>query len=247
MEKRGEMTRYAFISHMEDYMKKLLSDPLKADTDDFLKSYGIDGPKAIEILTMRSDPKDEKSAVMIKTARIKDNGVDENGKKSKDTFSVTYKIPRDRYTNKMRDLYIKLFESNIIEGTLLNEEDGGAAPAIGGDNGGGNNAVATNTDANNISDTQKGAGNASDSGQYVKPLFGKKKKDDIIRRTFNEGRKTVFITEEQVEFLKEEGEGSIYDRGWTFDAPFNKGEGGKKFYATAMNHKNIIQSGIPEQ
>ena len=46
-----EMTRYAFISHMEDYIKKLLTDPLHADTDDFLKYHKIDGPKALSILT----------------------------------------------------------------------------------------------------------------------------------------------------------------------------------------------------
>ena len=40
-----EMTRYAFISHMEDYIKKLLTDPLHADTDDFLKYHKIKGPK----------------------------------------------------------------------------------------------------------------------------------------------------------------------------------------------------------
>ena len=50
MVKHDEMTRYAFISHMEDYMKKLLKDPMHADTDEFLKSHDIDGPKALSIL-----------------------------------------------------------------------------------------------------------------------------------------------------------------------------------------------------
>ena len=76
MAKHDEMTRYAFISHMEDYMKKLLTDPLKADTDEFLKGHGIDGPKAMEILTKRVDPNDENSSIVIKKASIKDNGVD---------------------------------------------------------------------------------------------------------------------------------------------------------------------------
>ena len=146
---RDEMTRYAFIPHMEDYMKKLLSDPLHADTDDFLKSYGIDGPKAVSILTKRSNPDDENSAVVIKSATIKDNGTDEEGKKNKDSFVVKYKIPRKDYSRKMRNLYINLFESNIIEGNQLEECDCGSC--AGGE----------------------GATSADASGQYTTPLFGK--------------------------------------------------------------------------
>ena len=41
MNSHKEMTRYAFISHMEDYIKKLLKDPLHADTDEFLKYHKI--------------------------------------------------------------------------------------------------------------------------------------------------------------------------------------------------------------
>lgn len=116
-----EMTRYAFISHMEDYIKKLLTDPLHADTDDFLKYHKIDGPKALSILTKKADPEDENSAILIKTTKIKDNGSDENGKRLPDTFTVHYKAPRKDYTKKMRNLYINLFESNIIEDSPLNE------------------------------------------------------------------------------------------------------------------------------
>lgn len=116
-----EMTRYAFISHMEDYIKKLLTDPLHADTDDFLKYHKIDGPKALSILTKRMDPNDENSAVIIKSTKIKDNGTDENGNRNKDSFTVKYKVPRKDYTRKMRNLYISLFESNIIENSPLNE------------------------------------------------------------------------------------------------------------------------------
>lgn len=116
-----EMTRYAFISHMEDYIKKLLTDPLHADTDDFLKYHKIDGPKALSILTKRADPEDENSAILIKTTKIKDNGSDENGKRLPDTFTVHYKAPRKDYTKKMRNLYINLFESNIIESSPITE------------------------------------------------------------------------------------------------------------------------------
>lgn len=121
MDSHKEMTRYAFISHMEDYIKKLLKDPLSADTDDFLKYHNIDGPTALSILTKRFDPEDENSAVIIKTTKIKDNGSDENGKRIPDSFTVQYKAPRKDYNKKMRNLYISLYESNIIENSPLNE------------------------------------------------------------------------------------------------------------------------------
>lgn len=108
------MTRYAFISHMEDYMKKLLKDPLKADTDGFLKAFGIDGPVALKMLMRKSDPDDEMSSIILRTEKIKDNGFDEDGKRNKDSFEITYKIPRKDYTKKMRNLFINLFEQNIV-------------------------------------------------------------------------------------------------------------------------------------
>ena len=121
MNSHKEMTRHAFISHMEDYIKKLLKDPLHADTDDFLKYHKINGPMALSILTKRVDPKNENSAILIKTTKIKDNGSDKNGKRLPDTFTVHYKAPRKNYNKKMRNLYISLFESNIVENSPLNE------------------------------------------------------------------------------------------------------------------------------
>ena len=116
-----EMTRYAFISHLEDYMKQLLKDPLHADTDEFLKYHGLNGPKSLSLLMKRSIPDDENSAIIIRKISIKDNGVDENGKRLKDTFTVKYCIPRKDYTKKMRNLFINLFESNIIESSPITE------------------------------------------------------------------------------------------------------------------------------
>lgn len=117
-----EMTRYAFISHMEDYMKELLKNPLKADTDEFLHGFGIDGPSALKMLIKKTDPNDDYSAVVIRTERIKDNGYDEDGKRNKDTFEVKYKIPRKDFKKKLRNLYINLFEQNIVENCPINDE-----------------------------------------------------------------------------------------------------------------------------
>jgi hypothetical protein len=135
---------------MEDYIKKLIKDPLHADTDKFLKYHNINGPKALSILTKRADPKDENSAVLIQKEVIRDNGYDENGKRKRDTFRVVYKAPRKNYYEKMRNLYIDLYERNIVEGTILNEDGEGCA-CLGGE----------------------GATNASSSGQFIAP-FGKK-------------------------------------------------------------------------
>ena len=121
MLKHKEMTRYAFISHIEDYLKQLLKDPLHADTDEFLKYHDLNGPKVLSLLLKRSNPEDENSAIVIKTVKIKDNGFDENGKRIKDNFNIKYRIPRKDYNKKMRNLYINLFESNIIENSPLNE------------------------------------------------------------------------------------------------------------------------------
>lgn len=121
MGQHTEMTRHAFISHMEDYMKKLLKDPIHADTDEFLKLHGYTGPKALSVLLKRQDPEDENSSILIKKISIKDNGVDEDGKRLKDTFTVKYRIPRKDYNKKMRNLYINLFESNIIENSPITE------------------------------------------------------------------------------------------------------------------------------
>ena len=121
MSSHKEMTRYAFISHMEDYMKQLLKDPLHADTDEFLKYHDINGPKALSLLLKRNNPDDENSAIIIKKIHIKDNGVDKDGNRLKDSFTINYKIPRKDYTKKMRNLYIDLFKNNIIENDIINE------------------------------------------------------------------------------------------------------------------------------
>lgn len=212
MLRHKEMTRYAFISHIEDYLKQLLKDPLHADTDEFLKYHGFDGPKTLSLLLNRSTPDNENSAILIKKVQIKNNGVDDNGKRLKDSFIIKYKIPRKDYNKKMRNLYINLFESNIIEGTKLNEE---------GEGGG-----ATSADA---------------SGQFTAPLFGKPIK-----------RKTMYITQEQEEYLKkileEEAVMNTNFGNFGFDAPIGDEKNNKKnnFFKDANNHKDIMKNSWPK-
>ena len=251
-----ELTRHGFVSHMEDFIGKLIGDdPLRADVDDYLKGFDIDAPKAIKMLTEPEIAGCPESAVIIRTERIKNGGYDEEGKPMKDEFQVIYKVPKKDpergikgIDEKLRNMYIKLFENHIIEGTALNED------GEGGDCGG---FISGGADA-------EGAGAAG--GGYITNAFGKGK---IMRRTIynhkyqNESKKmkrpigklTMYITEEQMQelakLLKEEGEGGDGGFGggalttnnigadgsypW-YDVPF----GAKSKNDPAMDHRNML-------
>lgn len=249
-----ELTRHGFVSHMEDFIGKLIGEnPLKADVDDYLKGFDIDAPKALEMLTKPEIEGFPESAVVVKTERIKNGGYDENGKPMKDEFQVIYKVPKKDMANgikgideKLRNLYIKLFENHIVEGTVLNEDgecgmcgDGGAMEDMGG---------ATNDNASN--------------GQYSAVAFpvqrrtifnaGEKKKTNESKKMKRPiGRLTMFITEEQMEqlaqLIKEDefGGGALTTnnvgvdgspKNWQYDVPF----GAKSKNDPAMDHKNIL-------
>ena len=240
-----EMTRYAFISHMEDYIKKLLTDPLHADTDDFLKYHKIDGPKALSILTKRTDPEDENSAILIKTTKIRDNGSDENGKRLPDTFTVHYKVPRKDYTKKMRNLYINLFESNIIENSPITEGAWSNPNKMKSELKRIFDEVsATAYDKERLNEDGEGGGatSADASGQFTAPCFGGPIK-----------KKTMYITQEQEEYIKKIiKEESVMDTpigNFGFDAPIGDGKKNKnnKFFASANDHKDMMKKSCPKQ
>ena len=247
-----ELTRHGFVSHMEDFIGKLIGEnPLKADVDDYLKGFDIDTKKALDILTKPEIDGVPESAVVMRTERIKNGGTDEFGKPMKDEFQVIYKVPKKDIANgikgideKLRNLYIKLFENHIVKGTVLNEDgeggmcgDGGAMEGMGG---------ATNDNASN--------------GQYSAVAFpiqrrtffnaGEKKKANESKKMKRPiGRLTMFITEEQMEqlaqLIREDefgggalttnniGAGGSYP--W-YDVPF----GAKSKNDPAMDHKNIL-------
>jgi hypothetical protein len=198
---------------MEDYIKKLLNDPLHADTDSFLKYHKINGPKALSILTKRADPKDENSAVLIQKEVIRGNGYNENGKRKRDTFRIVYKAPRKNYAQKMRNLYIDLFEKNIVEGTILNEEgESGACFAMDGGN---------------------GATNASSSGQYVAPVKNKTIRQKTLYITSEQEKVIKKMIEEETVMNTQAG-----DFGYTAN-PFKEKK--NKFFAAANDHENMME------
>ena len=243
-----ELTRHGFVSHMEDFVGKLIgSNPLGADVDDYLKGFDIDSKKALEMLTKPEIDGVPESAVVMRTERIKNGGTDEFGKPMKDEFQVIYRVPKKDMANgikgideKLRNLYIKLFENHIVEGTVLNE------------------------------DGESGLGAEGSDPFYEAPAF----KTGVVRRsistyspkTQNEskkmkrpiGRLTMFITEEQMRELakllkEEEGGGALTDSNlgsegsypW-YDAPVNKDNEDDDFWGPATDTEDIFSSGEPE-
>lgn len=259
----AEMTRYAFMSHMEDYIKQLLTDPLKAKTDTFLHEYGIDEPKALTMLLKRTDPSDEMSAVLIRTERIRPEELSEedekNGVVPKDKFHIRYKLPRKDYKQKMRNLYIDMFESNIVCGDdkKLNEwyfggevlSDKDALDVVndnlstvkkGSDNERKLRVMKKKLEKKmNISECEGGdaglggaTGCEGSTGQYTAPLFGGKP----IRK------RIVKMTNEQFDYIKKRlTEEAVMDStigNFGYDAPPFK-----KKKDPAYDHKNMFKKG----
>ena len=242
-----ELTRHGFVSHMEDFIGKLIGDnPLKADVDDYLKGFDIDAPKALELLTKPEIEGFPESAVVVKTERIKNGGYDEDGKPMKDEFQVIYKVPKKNpelgikgIDEKLRNMYIKLFENHTIKSTILEDGEGGMC----GDGG--------------AMENMGGATNASSSGQFTTPVFGMmrrkvyspKNEDKKMKRPT--GRLTMYITEDQMnelaKLIKEDefGGGALTTqnigvggspKNWTYDVPF----GAKGKNDPAMDHEGIL-------
>ena len=242
-----ELTRHGFVSHMEDFVGKLIgSNPLGADVDDYLKGFDIDAKKALEILTKPETDDMPESAVVMRTERIKNGGVDEFGKPMKDEFQVIYKVPKKDpergikgIDEKLRNLYIKLFENHIVEGTILNEEGEGGMCGDGG-----------------ATEDMGGATNTSSSGQYT-TLFGMVRSKGYSPKTTNEskkvkrpiGRMTMYITEEQMEqlaqLIKEEAEMDTRFGNFGYDAPGFK-TSGKDFFKGANDREDMLSRRNPD-
>ena len=162
--KKGEeMTRYAFISHMEDYMKKLLTDPQKAEPDDFLKSFGLDGPVCLDILLKRNGDNDPESAIILRKERIVKGEPDDNGKPGKDSFAIKYTVPRKNYTRKMRNAYIGLFEDYRCSNKLIEENMDKTIPDY--------STILNEINANRLPELSKVS--IEKKGNKVKFIFGK--------------------------------------------------------------------------
>ena len=237
-----ELTRHGFVSHMEDFIGKLIGDsPLSADVDDYLKGFDIDSKKALEMLTKPEIDGVPESAVVMRTERIKNGGTDEFGKPMKDEFQVIYRVPKKDMANgikgideKLRNLYIRLFENHLVKGTIL-EDDGGDGAFI--------------CDAAPSQNAGPGEHGAMGEGEgiFSMPAFKgivRKKLPSEVRESKKKmkrpiGRLTMFITEEQMEqlaqLIKEEAEMDTRFGNFGYDAPGFKTD--KKFFKGATDRK----------
>ena len=247
----NELTRHGFVSHMEDFIGKLLgNNPLGADVDDYLKGFDIDAKSALDMLTRPEIEGCPESAVVIRTEKIKNGGTDEFGKPMKDEFQVIYKVPkRDSergikgLDEKLRNLYIKLFENHIVKGTILNEDGEGGMCGDGC-----------------AMEDMGGATNASSSGQFVQPLFGMIRRKGYSPKTTNEGKKkmkapigrtTMYITEKQLrqleKMLREEAEMDTAFGDFGYDAPVSRGrKKGDSFYGPTFKRDHIMSRNNPD-
>lgn len=216
MHEHNELTRGAFVAYMKDYVKQLLKDPIRANINNFLKQHGISNEKALSLLLKAPDKNNPNSAVLIRTERIIDNGIDENGKKNQDTFSVTYKAPRYGFNDKLKAIYGNLYEySHIVNEKIgfdkLNED--GEGGTIGDSFAGSEPGSA---DGNNA-----GPG-ALNGAQYSQPL------------TKNPIRRTIYVTDTQANLIKEALNMNFDDYG--YDVPMNIDKNDP-----TLNHKNIMK------
>lgn len=187
-----KITRHGFISHMEKYMKDLLTEPKKARPDSYLQKYGIDWKEAQKLLLTPTIPSDPESAIMRKEKKII------TGFDGKDKFVVKYYLPRKDYRKKMKRLFIQNFESNIISELKLDDDISEATVA-------------------------------ACSGSFSQPLFG-----EPIRR------KTLYITQEQKEKIKEATAGNVGQGEYVTSI----GDPTSPFYRESMSHKNMMRKAI---
>jgi hypothetical protein len=245
-----ELTRFGFVEDSVDFIGKLIGDdPLKAHVSDRLKRFGFDEPKMISILTTPEIKGVPESAVIIRTEKIKSGGIDENGETQKDEFQVSYKVPKKDLQRgikgvieKLRDIYIKLFENHIVEGTVLNEDGEGATncAGVGGESGFfGYDAPAPGKKKSGKQDEEKDTNFSIISRDIYKVTESKKMKRPV-------GRLTMFITEAQMreleKLLREEAVVDTAFGNFGFDAPVGDGKNnkGNDFYKEANSRDGML-------
>ena len=106
----GDITFYGFMSHVKNFLKQLLTSPLSADIDSYLKDNNLNRKELLDLLI--------KNNIVNKETKIEDKGINE----SKDKFTVRYKIPKKNFERKMKRLFASLFEKNEILSNELNED-----------------------------------------------------------------------------------------------------------------------------
>lgn len=190
-----ELTCYGFISHMKSYIKSLLDTPVLAKPDNYLQYFGIDGPKALEMLMDKNKPY---GPIIQRVEKIK------TGEDNKDRFYVKYTLLNN--DNNLYEKMKKIYNKYINNGKLIKEE--GEGGMLGG--------------ATSCGDS---------SGAYETPI------NKPIKR------KTIYITNEQLDYIKEAVEMDTMHGDFGYDAPGLKIDKNDP----SMNHENMIKKSFNEE
>lgn len=127
-----EMTEYKFNSNIKYFISQLLQDPVNAQPPAIFKFNGL--KRSVLLAKMI------KFGLITRIEKISDK--DENGQPKRATMLIKFKCPKKNFTKKLKKLYISLFEKNLPN-KQINEEDGCAG----------------------------GATSASSSGAFIQPAF----------------------------------------------------------------------------
>lgn len=207
--KNEELTRHAFDEGIIDYIFQLTNKPNLSTPNNTLKEFGINGPKALEIVMDENIPY---GPLVTRSEKIKtrDDG--------KDNFHVKYTLinNENNFYDKMAALYKKYIENNSLNEKIIKECEGGAP---------GGATAAANCNA------------TAPITPMSKPIK----------------RKTIYITEKQLSYIKENFEvgadsgnnsdGVKYPNDFTYTAPGLK----LKNNEPALNHQNMIKKSINEK
>lgn len=155
-----QMTEYKFYETIKTFLHDILVDPVNAKPSDILIQNGLNRYKLIVLL--------RKNNLLIKDERIVDK--DENGNDRTATMQVKYKVPKKNFDRKLRNLYIKIFERNVPDKEIFEEdkitEDGAAA---------------------------MGATSADASGQFSQPVFQMQRRTSYYNKDLEEDTSTSSV------------------------------------------------------
>ena len=143
----AEETTYGeFKSHTKDFLKQLITKPSAARIDAFLsqrlKEKGVSQGDFVKKLI---DGK-----IVVRKTKV-DDGLGDKGT-GKPSYSISYKVPADRFEHNLKKLHISLFEENLPDDVITEEGGGATSCAFDG------------------------------AGQFIQPMTGEKGKSDVIRR-----------------------------------------------------------------
>ena len=121
-----ETTYGEFKSHTKYFLKQLITKPSAARLDSFLaqrlRDKGISQGDFVKKL--------EDSGIIIRKTKV-DDGLGDEGT-GKASYSITYKIPAERFEHNLKKLHISIFEENLPDGVMTEEGGGATACAFDG-------------------------------------------------------------------------------------------------------------------